>query len=388
MKVRVIGAGFSGLAVAYSLVKKGCDVGLYESSDRAGGLLSSQRHSWGLVESAANGIRASRNVVQLFEDIDLEYQTMKAGTRKRFIFRDKPKQVPLSPLEITRMSAGLFRRPQPRLGQTVESYAESIFGYGAAHYLIEPALFGIFAERASQLSANLIYNYFFKHRSAKSSKARGTLAPTEGMAALVDSLVDYLEKNNCKIHYTTTIELDSLIPTVIATDAHAASELLENVDEWVSDKLKSIEYLPMTSVTIGFKETKRSLNGFGCLFPSEEDFNSLGVLFNNDIFENRGPYQTETWMIRGSEHSDDELRNLIQKDRERMIGVQEEPDEFSIQRWPKALPHYSVQLEKLLEELVLPHNVYLVGNYMGRMGLGKILDQCHEVTDRIVQNES
>ena len=79
---------------------------------------------------------------------------------------------------------------------------------------------------------------------------------------------------------------------------------------------------------------------------------------------------------------------MIRQDRQRMTGLDEEPDELSVTRWPRALPFYSVQLEKTLQELVLPHNVYLAGNYLGRMGLAKILDQCHEIKDRIQKHES
>ena len=38
MKIAIIGAGFSGLSAAYYLSKNGCDVTLYESQDKPGGL--------------------------------------------------------------------------------------------------------------------------------------------------------------------------------------------------------------------------------------------------------------------------------------------------------------------------------------------------------------
>ena len=386
MRVRIIGAGFSGLATAYSLVRKGVEVEVYESSTRAGGLLSSERLSWGLVESAANGIRASRNVVQLFHDVNLEYLSMNTHTRKRYIMRGEPKQIPLSFSEMARMSLGLFSKPKK--GQSVRQYAESAFGKAATDYLIEPALFGIFAESSDRLSAQLIYDYFFKYKSVKSPEANGTLSPHEGMSALVESMLKFIESRGGKVHFSTEAKIDTGLPTVIATDAHSASALLQNVDGTLAEQLSSIQYAELNSVTLGFKQQNRKLRGFGCLFPSVEKYNSLGVLYNNDIFQERGPYQTETWMIRGLELSEDDFMEKIAEDRTRMLGYSESPDEIRVTNWPRALPVYSSELENVLREIELPHNVHLVGNYMGRMGLTKILDQCLEVADRIVENES
>lgn len=388
MKVRIIGAGFSGLAMAYALIKRGADVEVIEKSDRVGGLLTSHRMEWGLVEGAANGIRASKNVLQLSHDIGLELKKMKKSNRRRYIFRGKAKQVPLTPFELTRMSVGLFKRPRPSAFQDLRGYAEAVFGFGAANYLIEPAVFGIFADKAENLSANLIYNYFLKYRSEKSAEARGTLAPEEGMEALAIKMSQYIQDRGGKIRFNQKVDSIGHNATVLATDAHHAADLMEPKDEWVAEQLRKIKYLPLSSICLGYRENDREIAGFGCLFPSIEDFNSLGVLFNNDIFEKRGPYNTETWLLRGASYSEDELLSLVYKDRDRLVGHSRKADEVRITQWPKALPQYSIELERVLASLVLPQSVYLAGNYLGRMGLAKILDQCHETADRIIKNES
>jgi protoporphyrinogen oxidase len=51
-------------------------------------------------------------------------------------------------------------------------------------------------------------------------------------------------------------------------------------------------------------------------------------------------------------------------------------------RWPSALPHYTIELERILTTLpAAPQNVALVGNYLGRVGLAKILERAAFVAD-------
>ena len=46
------------------------------------------------------------------------------------------------------------------------------------------------------------------------------------------------------------------------------------------------------------------------------------------------------------------------------------------------LPHYSIELERVLTTLpALPPNMQLVGNYLGRIGLAKILERAAYVVD-------
>jgi oxygen-dependent protoporphyrinogen oxidase len=47
-----------------------------------------------------------------------------------------------------------------------------------------------------------------------------------------------------------------------------------------------------------------------------------------------------------------------------------------VTRWPESIPHYSVDLELALPILERgAGNLFLHGNYMGHIGLAKILDR-------------
>lgn len=85
--VQIIGAGFSGLTLAYFLVKKGVAVRIFEKSTRAGGLISSRRVDGTLIETAANGMLSNALVEEMAQAIGIELYETKKESRKRYILR-------------------------------------------------------------------------------------------------------------------------------------------------------------------------------------------------------------------------------------------------------------------------------------------------------------
>ncbi len=385
--VTLIGAGFSGLTLAYYLVKKGFHVKIYEKSNRVGGLIQTIAHPLGLIETAANGMIASESLFALAEDLGVELIKPKNESRKRFIYRGRARQWPLSIFENTVL---LFKfalnyvcgtlKPKPEL--SIYEWGKSRLGKGATEYLLSPGLSGIYAGDAKKLSSFLILNRFFNKTKAKPLKYRGTTAPKSGMEELLQSLKNYLVNN--KVEIILDKEITSLPESelvVLCCGPQASSQILSAQAADLSAKLKEIELLPLVSVTQFYKKESSDLKGFGILFPSAESFNSLGVLFNADIFEGRSQLRSETWILGGAlskniiDKSDDEILSLISADRKKLAKAA--TAEFSrIQRWPKALPHYTLELEKILIEIqnLLPKNIYLHGNYLGRLGLSQILE--------------
>ena len=102
--ITVVGAGFSGLTTAYFLTKQGHQVRIVERTDRAGGLIKTIRTPHGLVETAANGLLNSTRLEAMCADLEVPLMPTRKEGRRRFIFRGKPKQVPLTLSDIGRMA--------------------------------------------------------------------------------------------------------------------------------------------------------------------------------------------------------------------------------------------------------------------------------------------
>ena len=234
---------------------------------------------------------------------------------------------------------------------------------------------GIFALPATQLNAKAVLDSFkavSKFQKAKKYKAI-TYAPQKGIGQLIEALQKKLTISNIEI--TDISELTG--PIVIATSAWDAASLLPN------SSLKTIEPVPLISVTLVWPLNEPTLYGFGCLFPPSENFFAAGVLINGCIFSNRGPNPTETWIVSQdpSQLTDEQIKKSILTDRQRLFETSTEPLECHITRWPKAIPAYNANLQNFLssysetEKILAQKNIYLAGNYLGKIGLAKIYDQ-------------
>lgn len=398
--ITIVGAGFSGLTTAYFLTKNGFKVRVFEKSDRAGGLIRTIRTEHGLIETAANGLLCSARAEAMCADIGVPLLTTRREGRRRFIYRGKPKQVPLTvgdmvtasgrmALNLTKFSAQPF--------ESIGDWSRRVLGSGATDYLLSPALGGIYAGDPDQLSASLIFgkaklpDHLNTTKPVK-GKLHGTVAPPNGMQQLIDGLVDWLRKNGAEFVLNSDYETPVDQPTVVCLSASTAAKCLDRIAPEVSQQLSKIEMLSIATVTCFYPHDAAQLRGFGCLFPRDQGFRARGVLFNDFIFDGRGPAHAESWIFGGAldadvvNLTDDEFAQTIAAERERFYGRRDEPLEMRVTRWPNALPHYTIELERLLTTLPPPPpSVHLVGNYLGRIGLAKILERSAFVAEQLVR---
>lgn len=398
--INVVGAGFSGLVTSYFLTKAGRQVRLFDQSDRAGGLIRSIRTEHGLVETAANGLLSSARLEAVCADIGVPLLPTRRDGRKRFIYRGRPRQLPLNASDVVGLGFGLIKNAaslRPRQLESVAAWGTRVLGAGATNYLLAPALGGVYAGDPDRLSASLIFGradlpkHLQTYRPAKAS-VRGTVAPPNGMQQLIDGLVDHLKSAGIEFNFNHEAPPPADAPTVVCLSARAAAMYFAQDAPEIGAALARIEMLSLVTATLFFGTESATLKGFGCLFPRDQGFRSRGVLFNHCIFEGRGPAHSETWILGGAldpdvvNLDDDELGKQILRDRERFYGKQEKPVAMHIKRWPAVLPHYSLELEQVLARLPAPApNIGLVGNYLGRIGLAKILERAAYVVDNFAK---
>ncbi|MDX6383692.1 MAG: protoporphyrinogen/coproporphyrinogen oxidase [Blastocatellia bacterium] len=399
MQVKVVGAGFSGLATTYYLLKQGCEVQVIEKTSRPGGLIRTIATEHGPVETAANGIRNSVRLEQMCADIGVPLIPTRREARARYIFRGRPKRFPLSAAEVLQLGfrfAGSVTSLRPQPFETINRWGRRVIGEAATNYFLAPALGGIYAGDPERMSASLIFGKAVlpAHlETTRPMKARlhGTVAPPQGMQQLIDGLRDYLEKSGVEFVFNHDLKIEPGDRAVVCTSALAAADCLAAVAPELSARLRQIEMMPVVTVTCQYEPAAAKLKGFGCLFPRSEGWRARGVLFNEDIFAGRGPAHSETWIFGGAldpdivQLPDKELIELIEHERQRLYGERREAIGIHITSWPEALPHYSIELEKILTELPAPPpNVDLVGNYLGRIGLAKLIERAAFVAGKFV----
>lgn len=407
-KVTVIGGGISGLLSAYYADQAGFEVTLHEKSKRLGGLIETRYSTYGLIETAAHSLMVNGATRRLFGQLGIPLYPIDPKSRARFIVRDgKMKKFPLHIGEIARAIYNAGRRPAIEKHTSLEEWGNRHLGREITQYLLEPMVTGIFACSPSELSTgaafpNLVvepglslFQQLRKSRGLK--KERSTMmSPAGGMASLTKALSGYLTLklgDRMKLGSEVT-ELPPDGNIVICTDAAVAASLLQSQDPKMAKAVASVEYAPLLSVTVFAKrgQFEKEPQGVGVLIPRSEGYRSLGVLFNSSSFPHRvtdDSLVSFTVMLGGTRDKDAvrltevEIKDIITFELQKLLGLKGEPAYLEINRWPRAIPIYSDQVE-IVWDLARrgwcskPGQI-LFGNYSGKVSIRGMIEDAENL---------
>jgi len=414
--IRIVGGGFSGLTCAYFLLKAGFQVEVLEKTSRVGGLLQTLRTPYGLVETAANAFISSPQLEDLCREIGLELRPPMPTARARFIFRGRPTRFPVRLFEIFSLLKFLIQMSisknslRPQQQESLRQWGSRVLSKSLSFYTIETAFQGIYAGNPQRMSASLMLTGLFKksQRNSSQKKFKGSVSPGNGMGEFCEKLFDYLQKEGVRFHFNQNINQNILSAKltealIVALPAYEAAKIFELNEPQLASRLSQVEYLPVITATIFFDKANHSLQGFGCLFPPVEKNLALGVLFNHCIFEDRVKNSvSETWILGGARVtnkkeflalSDHEILEVALRQRQpldarfRDLNLQQMMSQVldtRVTRWERALPHYTTELEVLIRDLHSENkNVFLHGNYLGEIGLSKLIERSALIAEQI-----
>lgn len=410
-KATIVGGGFSGLLSAYHLDRLGFEVTLFESTNRFGGLIRTDRTPLGMVERAAHSFLASPPVLKLCEDLNVELSPVHKSSKARFILRDgKMSRFPLKIHEALKAlyRAGFSKAPKSSSQQTMEDWAIHHLGPAALNYLLNPFLTGIYGALPSEIGVNTAFPSLqvkpgesflgsrFKNRPKQKKTRPLMMAPTYGMGTLTEALESHL-RNRRGVRMKDSSEITSL-PTaenlILSLPAYEASRLLKPSHAGLARSLAKVKYTPLITVTafVNKYDLAKRIRGVGVLVPQIEKRKILGILFNSSSFPGRvtdeSTLDSFTIMIGGSNFSaalklsDSEIKRLISTELASILKLRAEPVHLEIQRWEKAIPQYSPEIEKVWNEAnqswCADEGHVLFANYTGQVSLRGMI----EVADR------
>lgn len=443
--VAILGGGLAGLAAAYFLQRKGYVVTIFEQTDRAGGVIQTERDAGFLVEYGPNSIRAGTPALErLIDELGISDLVLPANpaARKRYIVRDGA-LVPLPASPPGLIATRAFSLPgrlrllldlvippsDPAHDASVAQFVRRRFGAEALAYGANPFVAGIFAGDPARLSVrhafprlyaleqqhgSVLRGLFAQRKKQPESIRRGIFSFQEGVETLTKALASALEDRLRLATKVTGLEqkagawqiqredavadeqtFDAVIST-LPLYAFAALDFDTTLDR---APLAHVPYAPVAVVTLGFRrsDVAHPLDGFGVLVPeAERSFRILGTIFNATVFPNRAPADQVllTTLVGGTRHpqlvyeAPSTLCALVLDDLQRLLGVAGSPVFERHKVWEKAIPQYEVGYDAVkhcLARLEAAHpGLYFAGNYRDGISVPDTLDAAENAVLRLV----
>lgn len=294
-KVVIIGAGLSGLTLAYKIASKRPDISveLVEKSSRLGGVIETWKRDEWICDVAVNASRAHPAFWRLVHDLGLsnQYSESSPDAKTRWIYSEGKRR---------KLSAMMMLKAGPlKIYNGVKKSREgkkSIFEVIPYQNISDAMTLGIVNDTSANVDADFLMpsmtkfgeNPPIKWKKVKQemqqtypifTPRKGSIASLEGgMETLVQALVDQLHKHeNVNIH----LEMEASSPESICKEFEVS---LSSVIWTGPLNRKNEDYTSLQVYAVGYDE--KSSNeiqiGYGTLIPSQDSPIS-GILHESDV---------------------------------------------------------------------------------------------------------
>ena len=409
----IIGAGLTGLTLAYYLKKADKNVLIIEKENKTGGVIQTISENGFMYETGpSTGVIGTFEIAELFEDLQgkCEVEIAEKSAEKRFILKNGAwKTLPHSlisaigtPLFTLKDKFRILGEPFRKRGTNPnESIAEMVkrrLGNSYLDYAVDPFISGVYAGNPEKLITRFAlpklyaleqnYGSFIKGaiKKAKEPKPLGTEKVTRkvfsingGLSKLTETLTKeigneniLLKCNNAQVSNYKNLYSVEFVDSIGEKQQYQSSKIISTVGAYEianlfpflsSEKTLAIantNYADVVQIAVGFDNwNHKPLEGFGGLIPSKEKRNMLGVLYPSAIFKNRTPKNGALMsvFVGGSKNlemmnkTDIELKNIVIKELNSTFGKILSPDLIRIFKHKNAIAQYDILSEKRLLEI-------------------------------------
>lgn len=390
----IIGAGISGLSVAYQLKKAGQNILLLESSERVGGVIQSLDADGFLLERGPNSLRGTHELLDLVDDLQLQNELIAANPKAPayVYFQAALHPVPMSPpallktqLLSTKAKLRLLYEPfvtsrQQAGEESLDSFVRRRLGDEVLERFVAPFVSGVYAGDPKQLSIQASFARLAEFEAESGSILKGAIkaartakknqdAPKRSLrpyrlcsfqngletlpkaiaASLGKSLITEVHVNEVarisnrtfQLSYehknqTETVAANALI---VATPASVAAQILSAVLPEITPLLNEISYTKLCAVPLAYRKDQlsRALDGFGFLTPRDQGLRTLGSIWNSSLFSKRAP---DGWVVMNNFIGGETDREAIHLSDDELAAIvhRDLQTVLSIKGEPKRLP--------------------------------------------------
>ncbi len=443
MNVGIIGAGISGLTLAWELQQLGVDYRLFEASGQAGGYIQSEREGPYLRELGPNSLLGDQKLLDWLGDLSLTeaIELAKPVSKARYVFRDgQYRALPSGPPSL--LLGGYFswhtkwaifkertNRTTSPPGETLAQFFRRRFSDEIVDYALAPFVAGVYAGDPERLLVSETFPILLQYEREYGSVLRGfiknqsgerrqSFSFREGMQTLPRALGAKLTH----LSLNTPVTAIERLPTgqwqittsagqyvfdkvVLATATEPAARLLQSAYPTVAGAIQKIEYPPMTAVHSAYKraDVRHPLNGFGGLNPAKEGRFCAGHIWSSSTFDFRCPADEvlfttfvggkqgeRTGQPNNADQPDAVIFERVHAELAASFGISAPaPVWRKLTRWERAIPQYDASLAtaKPLIASLEPDNLFVCANWYGGVSLSDCIRKGRELGGRLAGAE-
>ncbi|MBC9932418.1 protoporphyrinogen oxidase [Chitinophaga qingshengii] len=444
--VLIIGAGISGLSIAYELQKRSVPCQVLEAAGHSGGMIQSFNKEGFELDAGPNTIAATPETMVFLAELGLEpeIQPAAAASKNRFLVRNnRLHAVSPHPFKIMgsdyisrgskwRLFTERFRKPAPVKGEeSVTHFVERRFNKEIADYLFDPILSGIYAGNPDLLSIGEVLPALPRWEREYGSVTKGLMKEkgvmggrkiislAGGNQTLTRRLQERLQSpvrfqctvKNIRVSANggyqvvceekgteTLLEADHIIVT---TPAFTAAQQLSALDRELAALLEQVYYPRMGVLHLGFEASAlpQPLEGFGFLVPDAEKLHFLGAICNSAIFPHKAPAGKLLLTVfiggaRQERYFDElgtaQLQETVVKEIRSLLGLTAAPMMQHFSFLQKAIPQLNIGHAKLRSAVAtMEHNypgILLKSNFVQGVALPALIQHAAILADRLKKN--
>ncbi|AZH24222.1 protoporphyrinogen oxidase [Haloplanus aerogenes] len=422
MRVGIVGAGITGLALAHYCRERDVDAVAFEASSEPGGVIRSSRVDGRVLEHGPQRTRLTPEIEALVEDCGLRSDLRTADTDlPLYVYVDgRLRQVPFSPraflstdLLSLRGKVRMLAEPLTegaRDDETAADYFVRKFGREAYHNLVEPLFGGIYGSDPAEMPGKYALQTVKKmersgsliraavNRRLEGKERQPPVSFDDGMAQLPRALSEH---NADRVELETAVERIALDGSgyrletedgsrtvdhvVVTARADVAAGLLADVDTGSARALRRLYYNPLAYVHL-YSDADPA--GYGYQVRHDEPLRTLGVTWNASLFDRDGVY---TCFLGGMENpgmvdrSERELGRIATEEFEAVMGADAEV--LNVTKHPRGIPAYDGSWTAMAD-VNLPDGITLASNYAGRMGVPARVREAKRLAERFAESET
>ncbi len=442
-EICIIGAGLTGLTIAFYLKRRGKKVLLLEKKSRAGGVIRTYSENGFLYESGPNtGVLGTLELIELFNDLggSVKMITADSKSKSRWIWKSGswhslpsgPISAITTPLFSWRDKFNILLEPFRKAGtnpdETVADLVKRRLGKTFLDYAIDPFIGGIYSGDPNRLVTRYAlpklymleqeYGSFIKGAIKKNKEIKSELQKQVtkdvfsiegGLEELIRVLIKEIgpeniitdvkdvrlfpEQASYRLQYTNRETEDIYANRVITTvDAKSLKSILPFISEQELSHIELTEYAKVIQVVLGYSKWDGiPLKAFGGLIPSIEKRDILGILFPSSLFANRAPEGgallsvflggiNRPWFY---DKPVGDIERIALHEVEELLRVKANPDLVKVYKYEKAIPQYELNSGLRLSTIQKIESDYpgliLAGNIRDGIGMADRVKQAKQI---------